>query len=58
MCTNERRMSTCDKINMNVGDVAITTWIKHVQQRDRYVEIVRKKDIFKNVPRKKSPIYK
>ena len=35
-------MSTCDEIKMNAGDVAITTWTEHAQQRNKHREIVGK----------------
>ena len=35
MCLTERRMSTCDEIKMNAGDVAITTWTEYAQKRDK-----------------------
>ena len=46
-------MGTCDEIKMNGGDVALTTWMEHVQQTDRHVEIVRKLEILKKCVVKK-----
>ena len=53
MCTTERRMRTCDEIKMNTGNVAIITWAKHVQQKDRHVKIVGWSDIIKKSTEKK-----